>query len=58
MLTDRSQGGCQYRDLVTGLTTGRGNNVIFSLRHRVQNGSGAHPASYPSHGNRGLLPRR
>jgi hypothetical protein len=27
----------------------------FSLRHRVQNGSGAHPASYPM-GTRGSIP--
>jgi hypothetical protein len=27
----------------------------FSLHHRVQNGSGAHPASYPV-GTRGSLP--
>jgi hypothetical protein len=27
----------------------------FSLNHRVQNGSGAHPASYPM-GTRGSLP--
>jgi hypothetical protein len=27
----------------------------FSLHHRVQNGSGAHPASYPM-GNRGFSP--
>jgi hypothetical protein len=26
---------------------GRGNAEIFSLRHRVQTGSRAHPASYP-----------
>jgi hypothetical protein len=24
------------------------NDEIFSLRHRVQTGSGAHPASYPT----------
>jgi hypothetical protein len=33
------------------LPAGAGN---FSLHHRVQNGSGAHPASYPM-GNRGSL---
>jgi hypothetical protein len=27
----------------------------FSLHHRVQNGSGAHPSSYPM-GNRGSFP--
>jgi hypothetical protein len=27
----------------------------FSLHHRVQNGSGAHPASHPM-GNRGSFP--
>jgi hypothetical protein len=27
----------------------------FSLHHRVQNGSGAHPASYPM-GSRGIFP--
>jgi hypothetical protein len=32
--------------------TGAGN---FSLHHRVQNGSGAHPASYPM-GTRGSFP--
>jgi hypothetical protein len=32
--------------------TGAGN---FSLNHRVQNGSGAHPASYPV-GTRGSFP--
>jgi hypothetical protein len=32
--------------------TGAGN---FSLHHRVQNGSGAHPASYPM-GNKGSFP--
>jgi hypothetical protein len=40
----------EYSEEVTGWTTGiqfpeRG--YIFSLRHRVQTGSGAHPASYP-----------
>jgi hypothetical protein len=34
------------------ISAGAGN---FSLRHRVQNGSGAHPASYPM-GNRGSFP--
>jgi hypothetical protein len=40
----------------------RGSRVLFpavagnfSLHHRVQNGSGAHPASYPR-GTRGSLP--
>jgi hypothetical protein len=40
----------------------RGSRVRFpagagnlSLHHRVQNGSGAHPASYPT-GNRGSIP--
>jgi hypothetical protein len=30
--------------------------VNFSLHHRVQNGSGAHPTSYPM-GTRGCFPR-
>jgi hypothetical protein len=30
-----------------GSIPGKGNYEIFSLRHRVQTGSGAHPASYP-----------
>jgi hypothetical protein len=34
------------------LTVGAGN---FSLHHRVQNGSGAHPVSYPM-GTRGSFP--
>jgi hypothetical protein len=34
------------------LPVGAGN---FSLHHRVQNGSGAHPASYPM-GTRGSFP--
>jgi hypothetical protein len=34
------------------LPAGAGN---FSLHHRVQNGSGAHPASYPM-GTRGSFP--
>jgi hypothetical protein len=46
-----------------GLRAGRsGSRVLcpagagnFSLHHRVQNGSGDHPASYPM-GNRGSLP--
>jgi hypothetical protein len=29
------------------LRTGRSGVGNFSLRHRVQNGSGSHPASYP-----------
>jgi hypothetical protein len=39
--------GCRVR-----LPVGAGN---FSLHHRVQNGSGAHPASYPM-GTRGSFP--
>jgi hypothetical protein len=34
---------------------GRSNEEIFSLRHRVQTGSGAKPASYPM-GTRGSFP--
>jgi hypothetical protein len=30
-----------------GSIPGRGDDGIFSLRHWVQTGSGAHPASYP-----------
>jgi hypothetical protein len=42
-------------DLVSGFRfpAGAGN---FSLHHRFQNGSGAHPASYPM-GTRGSFPR-
>jgi hypothetical protein len=29
-----------------GSIPGKGSSEIFSLRHRVQTGSGAHPASY------------
>jgi hypothetical protein len=49
----------QYSDWVQGWTTrvlfltGRG---IFSLRHRVQTDSGAHPASYPV-GTKSSFPR-
>jgi hypothetical protein len=38
-LRDGQSGGSRFR-----FTAGAGN---FSLRHRVQNDSGAHPASYP-----------
>jgi hypothetical protein len=34
---------------------GMGGDGNFSLHHRVQNGSGAHPASYPM-GTGGLFP--
>jgi hypothetical protein len=30
-----------------GSIPGRGREGIFSLRHRIQTGYGAHPASYP-----------
>jgi hypothetical protein len=55
------------RDSSVGIATGyglddRGSRVRlpagagnFSLRHRIQNGSGAHPASYPM-GTRGFFP--
>jgi hypothetical protein len=36
--------GLDDRDSRVRFPAGAGN---FSLRHRVQNGSGAHPASYP-----------
>jgi hypothetical protein len=36
--------GLDYQDSRVRFPTGGGN---FSLHHRVQNGSGAHPASYP-----------
>jgi hypothetical protein len=36
--------GLDYRGSRVRFPTGAGN---FSLHHRVQNGSGAHPASYP-----------
>jgi hypothetical protein len=38
-----------------GSIPGRGSEGSFSFRHRVQNGSGAHPASYPM-GTRGSFP--
>jgi hypothetical protein len=41
-----------YKREVVRFPTGAGN---FSLHHRVQNGSGAHPASYPL-GTRGSFP--
>jgi len=40
-----------------GLIPGRGNEGIFSLRHCVQTGFGAHPASYPM-ATRGSFPGR
>jgi hypothetical protein len=54
------------RDSSVGITVGYGlddrgskirfpaENGNFSLHHRIQNGSGAHPASYPM-GTRGFL---
>jgi hypothetical protein len=36
--------GLDYRGFKVRILEGAGN---FSLHHRVQNGSGAHPASYP-----------
>jgi hypothetical protein len=59
---------CQSRDSSVGIALGyrlydRDSRVRFpagagnfSLHHRVQNGSGAHPASYPR-GTRGSFPR-
>jgi hypothetical protein len=44
--------GMDDRDSRVRFPDGGGN---FSLHHRVQNGSGAHPASYPM-GTRGSLP--
>jgi hypothetical protein len=58
-----TRGGCKSRDSSVGIAlddrcsrvrfpAGAGN---FSLRHRVQNGSGAHPAFYLM-GTRGSFP--
>jgi hypothetical protein len=44
--------GLDYRGSRVRFPAGAGN---FSLHHRVQNGSGAHPASYPI-GTRGSFP--
>jgi hypothetical protein len=52
-----------YFSLIIGLRTGRSGSYgrfpagvgNFSLHHRVQNGSGAHPASYPM-GSGGSFP--
>jgi hypothetical protein len=44
--------GLDDRDSRARFPAGAGN---FSLHHRVQNGSGAHPASYPM-GTRGSFP--
>jgi hypothetical protein len=44
--------GLDYRDSRVRFPKGAGN---FFLHHRVQNGSGAHPASYPM-GKRGSFP--
>jgi hypothetical protein len=44
--------GLDDRGSMVRFSTGVGN---FSLHHRVQNGSGAHPASYPM-GTRGSFP--
>jgi hypothetical protein len=44
--------GLDDRRSTVRLSAGAGN---FSLHHRVQNGSGAHPASYPM-GTRGSFP--
>jgi hypothetical protein len=44
--------GLDNRGTRVRLPGGAGN---FSLHHRVQNGSGAHPASYPM-GTRGSFP--
>jgi hypothetical protein len=40
-------------DLGLRVTSGAGN---FSLHHRVQNGSGDHPASYPMGTTKGSFP--
>jgi hypothetical protein len=59
--------GCKSRDSSVGIALGYGLDVRgsrvrfpagaenFSLHHRVQNGSGAHSASYPM-GTRGYFP--
>jgi hypothetical protein len=44
--------GLDYRGSRVRFPTGAGN---FSLHHRIQNGSGAHPVSYPM-GTRGSFP--
>jgi hypothetical protein len=44
--------GLEYRGSRVRFPAGAGN---FSLHHRVQNSSGAHPASYPM-GTRGSFP--
>jgi hypothetical protein len=44
--------GLDDRGSRVGFPAGAGN---FSIHHRVQNGSGAHPASYPM-GTRGSFP--
>jgi hypothetical protein len=44
--------GLDNRDYKVSFPAGAGN---FSLHHRVQNGSGAHPASYPM-GAKGSFP--
>jgi hypothetical protein len=46
--------GLDDRDSRVRFPAGAGN---FSLHHRLQNGSGAHPASYPM-GTRGSFPVR
>jgi hypothetical protein len=63
----RKHKACQSRDSSVGIALGygleyRGSRVRFpagagnfSLHHRVQNGSGAHSASYPI-GNKGSFP--
>jgi hypothetical protein len=43
----------EYRQNESGLILGRVKN--FSLHHRIQTGSGAHPASYPM-GTKGSFP--
>jgi hypothetical protein len=45
--------GLDNRGSRVRFSAGAGN---FSLHHRVQNGSGSHPASYPM-GTRGSFPR-
>jgi hypothetical protein len=45
--------GLDYRSFYGSIPEGGAGN--FSLHHRVQNGSGFHPASYPM-GTRGFFP--
>jgi hypothetical protein len=47
--------GYEFDDRGSRVRFPRGEAGNFSLHHRVQNGSGAHPASYPM-GTRGSFP--